>query len=136
MEHTRVREVVRSFHRGARREYREKIGFYHRGHEGARRFEAVWAAVWLPGENSLNRHGGGDILGTLRSSLARARDFACGLRRPQDGSTSTPPRVARRSLGVAQGDKIRGVSLRGPKGPLFHQMSAPKSSSESLAFSS
>jgi hypothetical protein len=43
-------------------------------------------------ENSLRRHGTLCIVGIPRSSLGFARDFACGLRRPQCGSTSTLPR--------------------------------------------
>src|SRR5690349_21687927 len=62
--------------------------------------------------------------GILRSSLGFARDFACGFppqyaktarpggpgRRPQCGSTSTPPH-ALRSLGVAQDDKVLKIHL-------------------------
>jgi len=54
------------------------------------------------------RHGRGWILGILRSSLGYARDFACGLRRPQTGSTSTPPRSFL-SLGIAQEDRGLGA---------------------------
>jgi hypothetical protein len=59
-------------------------------------------------ENSLNHYGKGcrprygmDDGSRSRSSLGFTRDFACGLRRPAHGSTSTPTHV---SLRYAQDD--------------------------------
>ena len=48
------------------------------------------------------RHGSGGVVGVLRSSLGYARDFACGLGRPQRGSTSA---LRRMRDGYAQDDK-------------------------------
>ena len=52
-------------------------------------------------ENSQKQHSKGSILGVLQSSLDYARDFAYGLRRPQNGSTLTRP-LSLRSRGLAQ----------------------------------
>jgi len=63
-------------------------------------------------ENALVRHGRASI---LRSSLGSARDFACGLRRPQNGSTSTrpnPPSLRSGSLGLGQDDRVWAESVK------------------------
>jgi hypothetical protein len=50
------------------------------------------------------RHGDVAQRRGLNSSLGCARDFACGLKRPQNGSTSTPA-YSQSSLAVGQDDR-------------------------------
>ena len=55
----------------------------------------------------------------VRAEIPRfARDFACGLKRPQSGSTSTLP-CSLRSQGAAQDDK--GVSVIGEENSISLQ---------------
>jgi len=49
--------------------------------------------------------GSGNIFGILRWLLRFAQDFACGLERPQDGSTSTRAQLLR-AFTLAQDDKF------------------------------
>src|SRR6478609_5118043 len=59
------------------------------------------------GENSLKLHGRRTYPRDPKGSLDFARDFACGLKRPQDGSTST--RTSLRKLRVVLAQEDRGI---------------------------
>ncbi len=64
---------------------------------------AIHRFLWsVRGENALMRHGTGQSAGFVRSSLGFARDFGCGLKRPQNGFNFHSPLLAFASIKVAR----------------------------------